>query len=92
MGNWQIDSYSLLSQGNSYARIDIVLDRYQANSLQENTRTQYSKKQKAIKKMIANQEVLLPQYWCNFMACGQNKSEYTNILSIEMKQQAPNDK
>ena len=92
MGNWQIDSYSLLSQGNSYARIDIVLDRYQANSLQENTRTQYSKKQKAIKKIIANQEVLLPQYWCNFMACSQNKSEYTNILSIEMKQQAPNDK
>ena len=52
MGNWQIDSYSLLSQGNSYARIDIVLDRYQANSLQENTRTQYSKKKKKQSKKL----------------------------------------
>ena len=83
---------SILVQGRSFARIDIVFDRYRPNSIKENTRSRRSKNQKAIRKKNIDRGVPLPQNWSNFMACSENKSEYANFLSVELKRQAPYEK
>ena len=72
--------------------IYVVFDRYRPNSIKENTRSRRSKNQKAIRKKIPDRTVPLPQNWSNFMACSENKSEYANFLSKELKRQAPYDK
>ena len=83
---------SVLSQGSSYDRIDVVFDRYRDNSTKENTRNRRAKDQKAIRKMITGRDVPLPENWDNFMACKENKSDYADLLSTELKRQAPNGK
>ena len=83
---------SVLAQGFLYVRIDVVFDRYRVNSIKENTRSRRTKNQKAIRKMITGRDVPLPENWDNFMACKENKSDYANFLSTELKRQAPNDK
>ena len=60
---------SILLQGLSYARIDVVFDRYRVNSIKENTQSQHNKTQKAIRKIITGCDVPLPENWANFMAC-----------------------
>ena len=83
---------SVLSQGASYARIDVVFDRYRENSIKESTRDRRALKQKAIRKLIDSRSVTLPHDWANFLASSENKSDYANFLSTEIKRQSQYDK
>ena len=76
---------SILWHGKICDRIDIVFDRYRDSSIKENTRNRRTKKQKPIRKLITNRDVPLPQNWLNFLACPENKGDYADFLSEQMK-------
>ena len=83
---------SVMWQGRSYGRIDVVFDRYRVNSIKENTRSRRTKNLKPIRKLIEHRDVPLPQNWSNFLASPENKAEYSNFLSTQLKLKAPSDK
>ena len=83
---------SVLQQGMLYDRIDVVFDRYRLKSIKENTRKRRTKDQKRIRKKIEHRAVPLPTIWSNLMACPENKAEYANFLSTQLKLKAPYEK
>ena len=79
-------------QGNICDRIDVVFDRYRASSIKESTRKRRTKNQKAIRKVITDRTVPLPENWNNFLACSGNKADYADFLSEQMKLNNASDK
>ncbi|CAL4125529.1 unnamed protein product [Meganyctiphanes norvegica] len=73
----------------SYDRIDVVFDRYRVKSIKNNTRTRRTKNRRPIRKIIEHPDVPLPANWSNYMALPENKSEYENFLSTQLKLCAP---
>ena len=82
MANTFIDS--VLYQGRSYDRIDIVFDRYRVNSIKESTRIRRTQNQKPIIKSDINRSVKIPTNWSGYMASPENKSEYSDFLSNQL--------
>ena len=76
---------SVLFQGRSFDRIDIVFDRYRVNSIKESTRIRRTQKQTPIRKSNIDRSVKLPTNWSGYMASPENKSEYADFLSNEIK-------
>ena len=66
---------SILYQGRSFDRIDVVFDRYRENSIKESTRNRSNIEQRAIRKLIDSRSVSLPHDWLNYMASSENKSD-----------------
>ena len=75
---------SVLYQGRSYDRIDIVFDRYRVNSIKESTRIRRTQNQKPIIKSDINGSVKIPTNWSGYMASPENKSEYSDCLSNQL--------
>ena len=75
---------SMLWNGQQCERIDVVFDRYRDISIKENARNQRTKNQRAIRKLITNRDVPLPQTWPNFLASSENKADYAHLLSKQM--------
>ena len=75
---------SVLYQGRSYDRIDIVFDRYRVNSIKESTRIRRTQNQKPIIKSDINGSVKIPTNWSGYMASPENKSEYSDFLSNQL--------
>ena len=75
----------MLFQGRSFDRIDIVFDRYRVNSIKESTRIRRTQKQTPIRKSNIDRSVKLPTNWSGYMASPENKSEYADFLSNEIK-------
>ena len=83
---------SVMWQGNSCDRIDIVFDRYRDSSIKESTRKRRTKNQKAIRKSATERGIRLPHNWINFLACHKNKTDYARFLSEQMKLKESYDK
>ena len=83
---------SILQQGYLHDRIDVVFDRYREKSIKNNTRNRRTLKHRPIRKHIDSRCVILPQDWQNYMASSDNKSDYADFLSREIKSKAQYEK
>ena len=79
-------------QGNICDRIYVVFDGYRVSSIKDSTRKRRTKNQKAIRKVITDRTVPLPENWNNFLACSDNKADNADFLSEQMKLTNPSDK
>ena len=82
----------MINQSASYDRVDVVFDRYRSDTIKGNTRSNRTKNQRPIRKLIEHEDVPLPTNWSNYMALPENKAEYANFLSEQLKKHAPFDK
>jgi uncharacterized LabA/DUF88 family protein len=88
------DTYvrSVLKAGHGFQRIDVVFDRYRADTIKGTTRKRRGKFTTPIRRIVEGRDVPLPKNWNNFLSLPENKADLANLLSNELCTQAPDDK
>ena len=81
----------IFQHGGRYARIDVVFDRYVQPSIKDGTRSKRAKRT-AIRRVIENDDVPLPQDWNSFLSEPQNKADLALYLSHKLMDFAPEEK
>ena len=83
---------AVLNAGASFARIDVVFDRYYEISIKSATRSRRSQGTRPIRRVIEHADVPLPSNWSNFISLSENKADLARFLSQQLIVQAPNSK
>ncbi|KAL9959887.1 hypothetical protein ACROYT_G033259 [Oculina patagonica] len=81
---------TVLRKGPGYQRIDVLFDG--RHSIKATTRSRRSENTaQPVRRVIEVREVQLPIKWQAFMALGDNKADFAQIISDELILQAPAD-
>jgi len=70
------------------SRVDVVFDRYEASTVKDGTRLQWTGKSRPIRRKIENSDVPLPVNWKQFIDHPENKQDLENFLSLEIMRRA----
>lgn len=71
------------------ARVDVVFDRYFAQSIKGGTRQTRAGKTRPIRRQIDSPNVKLPENWKNFIALDENKVNLSKFLCNELSDNPP---
>ena len=72
------------SQAKDFSRVDVVFDRWEEQSLKDNTRSVRRGTLAQIRRMITGRDVPLPKNMAQFLALGGNKADLSRFPSEEL--------
>ncbi|CAG9824610.1 unnamed protein product [Phaedon cochleariae] len=72
--------------GRSYARVDILFDRYRPKSIKSGTHCRRTRGAVSVRRDITGAAIPLPKKWKNFLALGDNMADLDRFLSQEVLQ------
>ena len=85
-GCYQADAFNrhIRSQAKDFSRVDVVFDRWEEQSLKDNTRSVRRGTLAQIRRMITGRDVPLPKNMAQFLDLGENKADLSRFPSEEL--------